>query len=118
MFGNYQVISVITTKAFPPVLWDSITQANIAQKVCLYFVLLLEFCKRHELSFLVYDGWQGLYASIIPLLIKNIISTDSDLMIIPQNLIVDFVLCTCCVLGYTLPSPENISVESDTRGSK
>ena len=102
MFGNYQVISVITTKALPPVLWDCITQANTAQNVFVYIVLLLEFCKRHELSFLVYDVWQGLYASIIPLLIKNIFSTDSDIMIIPLDLIFDFVLCTCCVLGYTL----------------
>ena len=53
MFGNYQIIFVITTKGFPSVLWACITQAHIAQKVCVYFVLLLEFCKRQELSFLV-----------------------------------------------------------------
>ena len=53
----------------------------------------------------------GLYASIIPLLIKNRFATDGDLVIIPKDLFFDFVLCTCCVLGYTLPSNENISVE-------
>ena len=42
--GNYQVVFVITTKSFPPMLWDCITQANIAQKVCANFVVLLEFC--------------------------------------------------------------------------
>ena len=53
----------------------------------------------------------GLYASIIPLLINNRFATDSDLMIIIQDPFFDFVLCNCCVLGYTLPSNENISVE-------
>ena len=32
-------------------------------------------------------------------------------MIIPQDLIFDFVLCPCSVLGYALPSTENISVK-------
>ena len=53
MFRNYQVILVITTKGFPPMLWYCITQANIARKVCVNFVLLLEFCKR-QVSFLIY----------------------------------------------------------------
>ena len=48
---------------------------------------------------------------------KNIFSTDSDLMIIPQDLIFDFVLCTCRVFRYTLPSTENISADSNRRGS-
>ena len=34
-------------------LWYCVTQANIAQKVCVNFVLLLECRKRQELSFLV-----------------------------------------------------------------
>ena len=53
MFRNYQVILVITTKGFPQMLWYCITQANIARKVCVNFVLLLEFCKR-QVSFLIY----------------------------------------------------------------
>ena len=98
----------VTTKSFPlsrlkPFLqYFGIALHKLIQNVFVYIVLLLEFCKRHELSFLVYDVWQGLYASIIPLLIKNTFSTDSDIMIIPLDLIFDFVLCTCCVLGYTL----------------
>ena len=54
MFRNYQVILITTTKGFPPMLWYCITQASIARKVCVNFVLLLEFCKRQELSFLIY----------------------------------------------------------------
>ena len=41
-------------------LWYCVTQTNIAQNVCVNFVLLLECCKRQELSFLV-----RLYASIM-----------------------------------------------------
>ena len=62
------------------------------------------------------DVWQGLYASIIPLLIKNRFAADSDFMIISEDLIFDFVLCPCCVLGYALPSTENISVLSVWKG--
>ena len=59
MLGNYRVIFVIKFKGFPPVPWDYITQANIAQKVCVNYVLLLEFCKRQELSFLSLSRMSG-----------------------------------------------------------
>ena len=108
MFGNYKVIFVTKTKGFPPVPWDYITQANIAQKVCVNYVLLLEFCKRQELSFLSLSRMSGkvfmptsyhcLYKKK-----KNRFSTDSDLMIIPQDLFFEFFLCTCCVLVIYSP---------------
>ena len=44
---------VIMSKDFPPMLWYYVTQANIAQKVCVNFVFFLECCKRQELSYLV-----------------------------------------------------------------
>ena len=59
MFGNYKVIFVTKTKGFPPVPWDYITQANIAQKVCVNYVLFLEFSKRQELSFLSLSRMSG-----------------------------------------------------------
>ena len=59
MFGNYKVIFVTKTKGFPPVPWDYITQANIAQKVSVNYVLCLEFCKRQELSFLSLSRMSG-----------------------------------------------------------
>ena len=59
MFGNYKVIFVTKTKGFPPVSWDYITQANIAQKVSVNYVLCLEFCKRQELSFLSLSRMSG-----------------------------------------------------------
>ena len=59
MFGNYKVIFVTKTKGFPPAPWDYITQANIAQKVSVNYVLCLEFCKRQELSFLSLSRMSG-----------------------------------------------------------
>ena len=95
-------------------MWKFVGKSKITS---VNFVLLLECCKRHELSFLVWDVWQGLYASIIPLLIKNRFATDSDFIIIPQDVIYDFFLCPCCALGHVLPSTENISVKRSRRRS-
>ena len=79
-------------------LWYCATQANIAQKVCVNFVLLLECRKRQELSFLVYDASQGLYASIIPLLMKNKLAADSDFMFIPQiSFSISFFVLALCL---------------------
>ena len=96
-------------------MWKFVGKSKITS---VNFVLLLERCKRHELSFLVWDVWQGLYASIIPLLIKNRFATDSDFIIIPQDVIYNFFLCPCCALGHVLPSTENISVKRSRKRVK
>ena len=106
MFGNYKVIFVIKTKGFPPVPWRYITQANIAQKVCVNYALFLEFCKRQERSFLSVSRMSGkvfMLASYHCLLKKNRFATDSDLMIIPQDLFFEFFLCTFCMLVIYSP---------------
>ena len=48
---------------------------------------------------------------------KNRFAADSDLMIIPQDLIFYLFLCPWCVLGYTIPSTETFSVEKRQEGS-
>ena len=75
-------------------LWYCATQANIAQKVCVNFVLLLECRKCQELSFHVYDASQG----IIPLLTKNKFAADSDFMFIPQiSFSISFFVLALCL---------------------